>query len=130
MLLSLLKYLKKVLVHFLFPYVYKWVELNYKLVKLEDKIIITVKDISDQRKQEKERKLLEEAVHIESLKNEFFANISHEFRTPLNIILGTMQLMKRNIDNNKITWDSSLKLETHIDYIYVPIFFAIFYSVR
>lgn len=97
--------------------IYKWVELNYKLVKLEDKIIITAKDISDQRKQEKERKLLEEAVHIESLKNEFFANISHEFRTPLNIILGTMQLMKRNIDNNKITWDDSLKLETHIDYI-------------
>lgn len=97
--------------------IYKWVELNYKLAKLEDKLIITVKDISEQRKQEKERKLLEEAVQIESLKNEFFANISHEFRTPLNIILGTMQLMKRNIDNNRITWDNNLNLESHIDYI-------------
>lgn len=96
---------------------YKWVELNYKTLKVEDKLIITLKDINEQRKQEKERKLLEEAVQIESLKNEFFANISHEFRTPLNIILGTMQLMKRNIEKNKIAWDDSLKLESHIDYI-------------
>ena len=51
------------------------------------------------------------------IKNEFFANISHEFRTPLNIILGTMQLMQRNVDKNKITWDDSLNLESHINYI-------------
>ena len=97
--------------------IYKWVELNYKLLIQEDQLIVTVKDISEQKKQEKERKLLEEAVQIESLKNEFFANISHEFRTPLNIILGTMQLMKQNINNNKITWDNNLNLESHIDYI-------------
>ena len=96
---------------------YKWVEFNYKILREKDTFVITVKDISEKRRQEKERKLLEEAVHIESLKNEFFANISHEFRTPLNIILGTMQLMKRNIEKDKITWDSSLNLESHIDYI-------------
>ena len=96
---------------------YKWTELNYKILRDEDEFIITAKDITDQRKQEHERKILQEAVHMESLKNEFFANISHEFRTPLNIILGTMQLMQRNVDKNKITWDDSLNLESHINYI-------------
>lgn len=96
---------------------YKWIELNYKIIRAEDKFIITAKDISEQRKQEDERKLLEEAIQMESLKNEFFANISHEFRTPLNIILGTMQLMQRNVEKNKISWDSSLNLKDHINYI-------------
>lgn len=95
----------------------KWIEINYKVIRSEGKFIITAKDVSEQRKQEEERKNLKEAVQMESLKNEFFANISHEFRTPLNIILGTMQLMQRNVENNKITWDKSLNLESHINYI-------------
>ena len=96
---------------------YKWIEFNYKALRNENKFIITAKDITEQRKQEHERKALQEAIQIESLKNEFFANISHEFRTPLNIILGTMQLMQRNVDKNKITWDDNLNLEAHINYI-------------
>lgn len=96
---------------------YKWVELNYKILKNENKFIITAKDLSEQRKQEKEKKVLEEAIQMESLKNEFFANISHEFRTPLNIILGTMQLIQKNVENNKISWDSNLNLDSHINYI-------------
>ncbi|WP_297134528.1 PAS domain S-box protein [Terrisporobacter sp.] len=96
---------------------YKWIEINYKILRNEGTFVLTAKDLSEQRKQKKERKALEEAIQMETLKNEFFANISHEFRTPLNIILGTMQLMQRNIERSKITWDDSLNLESHINYI-------------
>ncbi|MGL5348203.1 MAG: ATP-binding protein [Peptostreptococcaceae bacterium] len=96
---------------------FKWIEINYKVLKDEDKFLITAKDVTEQKIQEEERKNLKEAVQMETLKNEFFANISHEFRTPLNIILGTMQLMQRNVENGKISWNEKLNLESHINYI-------------
>ncbi|WP_273222970.1 sensor histidine kinase [Geosporobacter ferrireducens] len=57
------------------------------------------RDISVRKKAEEERKeaavnlkLLQEAREYDRLKTEFFSNISHEFKTPLNVILGTLQL--------------------------------------
>ena len=55
----------------------------------------------------------EEIAQIENIKNEFFANISHEFKTPLNIILGTMQLLERNILDNNIISKSEIDLNRH-----------------
>lgn len=34
---------------------------------------------------------------ISKLKEDFFANISHEFKTPLTVILGTLQLMSKRV---------------------------------
>jgi signal transduction histidine kinase len=46
---------------------------------------------------EKNRKQLEEEIEYSNLKTEFFSNISHEFKTPLNIIYSTTQLMELNL---------------------------------
>lgn len=43
-----------------------------------------------------ESKLLSEAMEYDKLKTEFFANISHEFRTPLSVIHAAVQLLKLN----------------------------------
>lgn len=58
-------------------------------------------------------KNIEEISRVENIKNEFFANISHEFKTPLNIILGTMQLLERNIVEDNIVSKNEMDLKRH-----------------
>jgi two-component system phosphate regulon sensor histidine kinase PhoR len=50
-----------------------------------------------QKMMDENKELLIKAIESEKLKTEFFTNISHEFKTPLNVILGVMQLV--NIQN-------------------------------
>lgn len=46
-------------------------------------------------------KELYEANESERLKTEFLCNLSHEFRTPLNVILGALQLLRLNVNDHK-----------------------------
>lgn len=63
--------------------------------------IVSIRDIGDRKRAEKlmrqiekKKKLLREARENERLRTEFLSNISHEFKTPLNAILSTLQLLK------------------------------------
>ncbi|MEN8076633.1 ATP-binding protein [Clostridioides difficile] len=80
----------------------KWINWSCSYVKEENFIIATGRDITEEKKLEIEKKLIEDALHVESIKNEFFANISHEFKTPLNIILASLQVIAQNITNENI----------------------------
>ena len=80
---------------------------NYKILSINwsnisnGNIIITGKDITNERELLKDKENLQQAVEVESLKTEFFANLSHEFKTPLNIILSTVQFITNYIDVHK-----------------------------
>jgi signal transduction histidine kinase len=50
---------------------------------------------------EKNRKLLNETLEYDKVKTEFFANVAHEFRTPLNVILSAVQLLKLHINKKE-----------------------------
>ena len=81
----------------------KWIHWIFSYIQEENIIIITGRDITEEKRLEVEKKLMEEALQVESVKNEFFANISHEFKTPLNIILASLQVINQNLNNNNIT---------------------------
>lgn len=50
-------------------------------------------DVALRASAEENERLLKEAMQYDELKSEFFSNISHEFRTPINVLLSTLQLM-------------------------------------
>ncbi|MFT5875537.1 MAG: signal transduction histidine kinase, partial [Clostridium sp.] len=64
---------------------------------------ITGKMQIDKLQKEVKRKenLLEEAKEYENIKDQFFATISHELKTPLNIILGVVQLVDKTFCQQK-----------------------------
>ena len=59
-----------------------------------------IKCISEKKKE------LEDVIKLESMKVEFLSNMSHEFRTPINIILAIVQLLNLN---NKTLSDEKYK---------------------
>lgn len=67
------------------------VELSAK--KLPDtSILVFVRDITQRKIAEKNMRLLEEAINYDRLKTDFFSNISHELRTPVNVIMSALQM--------------------------------------
>lgn len=76
--------------------------------KDEPHIFAVIRDITERKKAEQlnrdyieTQRQLKEALEYDKLKNEFFANISHEFKTPLNVMLSTIQLMEWYINNEE-----------------------------
>lgn len=65
--------------------------------------ISVLKDITMRKRAEedaeKNKKLLYEVREYDNLKTEFFSNLSHELKTPLNVILGSQQLLSMYTEN-------------------------------
>jgi signal transduction histidine kinase len=79
-----------------------WRNLIMELIK-ENDIKMLVKELKESQEKLEENKL----------KTEFFANISHEFKTPLNILMGAMQLIEMYTLNGTII-DTEKKLEKYM----------------
>ena len=62
-------------------------------------IIIVFLYISQRQKARRNKALLEKEKEVDRLKSSFFANISHEFRTPLTLILGPIETMLDQTDD-------------------------------
>ncbi|MBQ3421493.1 MAG: HAMP domain-containing histidine kinase [Romboutsia sp.] len=56
---------------------------------------------------EENKKLSEEIINTEKFKNNYFVNLSHELRTPINVITSILQLTDNLIDNNTMTYEKA-----------------------
>ncbi|WP_373599001.1 ligand-binding sensor domain-containing protein [Paraclostridium bifermentans] len=54
---------------------------------------------------EENKKLSEEIIDNEKFKNNYFVNLSHELRTPINVIVSTLQLIKLLSKDKNITYE-------------------------
>lgn len=80
----------------------KWLEFNQGYIHFGNKPLVLgiAFDVSSRKKIEEENKKLHQAMEYDKLKTEFFTNLSHEFRTPLNVIMSSIQLLDLLIPTN------------------------------
>ncbi|MEJ8552711.1 sensor histidine kinase [Tepidibacter sp. Z1-5] len=100
------------------------VEINWHLFEFDNKkVILSIARDITQRKEandkllkiiEENEELLVKTIENDRIKTEFFCNISHEFKTPLNVILGTIQLLNTYNNDNYINIEAE-KFNTYIN---------------
>lgn len=101
------------------------VSVSATAVAFENKLacLAIVQDITEHKqaqalhkKVEEKQKLLNEANRYNELQSEFFANLSHEFKTPLNVLYSSLQLMNLLLNNSSETNlnETNEKMKTYV----------------
>lgn len=91
------------------------VEIINSIIPFEKQAILTIiKDITEEKRKEEDKLILAETITYEKIKAEFFANVSHDLKTPINVIYSSLQIMDSLVKTNKVK-DKDNKLATYID---------------
>lgn len=90
---------------------YKWLRWEGYYRKDTHTVIITAKNITPEIELQQREGMAKEQMHIEKLRNEFFANLSHEFKTPLTIILAGIQML------SNLVQEENMEREVFVKYI-------------
>lgn len=81
-------------------------EWNTALIRDRDNKIVEIisiaQDISEKLKAKEKIEFQKEELKYSELRTQFFANISHELKTPLNLIFSSLQLLEYHLNNNEM----------------------------
>ena len=94
------------------------VELNALPFEIENNkfIMIMIRDLTYKKTSEKAEKELIQRAKTDKVKTEFFANMSHELKTPLNVIYSSNQLLEAFYKGNKLE-DYNYNISKHIELV-------------
>ena len=95
---------------------YKLITWKCKFDEGRQRIYTIARDITEERKIEEERMIYKEALALETLKTEFLANISHELKTPLNIIYSMLQMNEVEMAELTVLPEEKTKLDNLVRY--------------
>ncbi len=76
--------------------------------------LVNQKTMKLNKQLEENKKLSKELINNEKFKNNYFVNLSHELRTPINVIVSTVQLINLLNKNNNITHE---KINKYMDIV-------------
>ena len=87
----------------------RWVSVVMLYDKSDDnknEIVLAFKDVNDEKEKELEKaQIIQDAIEINKQatdsKNKFFANMSHDMKTPLSAIINFSEIAKEQIDNKE-----------------------------
>lgn len=87
----------------------RWVSVEMLYDKSDDnknEIVLAFKDVNDEKEKELEKaQIIQDAIETNKQatdsKNKFFANMSHDMKTPLNAIINFSDIAKEQIDNKE-----------------------------
>lgn len=82
----------------------------------EAHIILIIKDLTYKKISEMAEKEILDRFKADKIKTEFFANMSHELKTPLNVISSSNQLLEYNYKNSKVK-DYNDNIKYHINLV-------------
>jgi PAS domain S-box-containing protein len=82
----------------------------------EKHIMLIAKDLTYKKNSEEAELELMERLKVDKVKTEFFANMSHELKTPLNVIYSCNQLLESFYESNKIQ-DYNNNVKNHIELV-------------
>ena len=88
---------------------YKWLRWDGYYKRGDGTYLVLAKDITQEMAAKVKEELAQKARQVEEVRSEFFANLSHEFKTPLTITLSATQMLESLLEQKVIASQDIVK---------------------